>query len=154
MVFPELRSALFPAGGAVAGGLGVHPFTRQPGRTEELEEPWEEVGKFAFVNIGVVALRPSRLLFHSQDPAWSKPTFLSWRTSFAGPSSSTESSITRVSVAKLWGTPVFKVSRVLVRHRPGSRDEPAWERPVCIAHISGITAPQSWDLSRIRRGCF
>lgn len=33
VVFPELRPALFPAGGAVAGRLGLHPFTRQPGRT-------------------------------------------------------------------------------------------------------------------------
>lgn len=36
VVFPELRPALFPAGGAVAGGLGVHPFTGQPGRTAGL----------------------------------------------------------------------------------------------------------------------
>lgn len=26
VVFPELRPALFPSGGTVAGGLGVHPF--------------------------------------------------------------------------------------------------------------------------------
>lgn len=113
MVFPELRPALFPAGGAVAGGLGVHPFTRQPGRAGEPEESREEVVSFR----KHPALPFSALLFHSQDPVWSKPTFLFWRTFFAGPSSSTESSITRVSVAKLWGTPVFKVSRQLVRRR-------------------------------------
>lgn len=61
MVFPELRSALFPAGGAVAGGLGVHPVTRQPGRTEELEGSWEELVKVGSANIVVVPLRPSLL---------------------------------------------------------------------------------------------
>lgn len=110
MVFPELWPALFPAGGAVAGGLGVHSFTRQPGRSEGLQEFCSGSSYFALVNIVVVTLRPS-LVFHSQDPVWSKPTFLFSHTFFAGPLSSTESSITRVSVAKLWGTPAFKVSR-------------------------------------------
>lgn len=45
MVFPELRPALFPAGGAVAGGLGLHPFTRQPGRAEASREEVVSVGK-------------------------------------------------------------------------------------------------------------
>lgn len=74
-------------------------------------------------------------LLHSQDPVWSKPTFLSWRTSFAGPSSSTESSITRVSVARLWATPVFKVSGPWAAHAPVSREEPAWERCLHRSHL-------------------
>ncbi|CAG05066.1 unnamed protein product, partial [Tetraodon nigroviridis] len=49
----------------------------------------------------------------SRGPVWSKPTFSFSHTFFAGPLSSTASSITRVSVAKPWGTPAFKVSRLL-----------------------------------------
>lgn len=129
VVFPELRPALFPAGGAVAGRLGVHPLSRQPGRTVGImrgglgststqqifhvfhDEPWG--CRFTF----------SCVLFLSQDPVWSKPTFSFLHTFFAGPLSSTESSITRVSVAKPWGTPVFKVSRLLDTVRHGSSQQ-------------------------------
>lgn len=88
----------------------------------------------------------SSLLFHSQDPVWSKPTFLFWRTFFAGPLSSTESSITRVSVAKLWGTPVFKVGATPFQSAGMSLSGNVLSR---IAHISGITAPQISYLLRI-----
>ncbi len=50
------------------------------------------------------------VFFHSQDPAWSRPTFLFLHTYFVGPLSSMEWSTTKVSVAKHSGTPVFKVS--------------------------------------------
>lgn len=51
--------------------------------------------------------------FYSQDPVWSRPTFLFLRTYCVGLLSSMEWSITKVSVAKHSGTPVFKVSNFL-----------------------------------------
>lgn len=51
--------------------------------------------------------------FYSQDPAWSRPTFLFLHTYFVGLLSSMEWSITKVSVVKHSGTPVFKVSSLL-----------------------------------------
>lgn len=37
VVFPELRPALFPAGGAVAGGLGFHPLPGQSGTWKHMK---------------------------------------------------------------------------------------------------------------------
>lgn len=121
LVFPKLRPALFPAGGAVAGRLGLHPLPRQPGRTGAVmrgglegvaigNTPTEQIFQ-VFCEQPRARCSPSLVfLFPSQDPAWSRPTFSFLHTFFAGPSSSTESSITRVSVAKPWGTLVSKVS--------------------------------------------
>lgn len=53
------------------------------------------------------------VFFYSQDPVWSRPTFLFLRTYCVGLLSSMEWSITKVSVAKHSGTPVFKVSNLL-----------------------------------------
>lgn len=108
----------------MAGRLGVHPFTGQPGRAVGavsgglqrllLEAaPQSRRGVFSVTSLVAVASPFSCVLSRSQDPVWSKPTFSFLHTFFAGPLSSTESSITRVSVAKPWGTPVFKVSRLV-----------------------------------------
>lgn len=73
-----------------------------------------------------------RVFFYSQDPAWNRPTFSFLHTYFVGQSSSTEWSITKVSVEKHSGTPVFKVS-LLVQCCSGQ----ILLKVECISHSSG-----------------
>lgn len=63
--------------------------------------------------VSLTALSLNVVFSYSQDPVWSRPTFLFLRTFFVGLLSSMEWSITKVSVAKHSGTPVFKVSNLL-----------------------------------------
>lgn len=147
MVFPELRPAFLPAGGAVAGGLGLHPLPRQPGR--------------GGVEGLLLETRPRSRSSRSSRFRRFTPSCVS----VPQPGSSLEQTHIFVLAHILrrpiivYGVKYYKSFRgetlgyTRFQGECEAEDEPTCEISVCIAHISGITAPQICLLLSLSPGC-